>query len=143
MKNQVHDAIRDTCSALNIELCTYSVRLSVTTRAYHEIEIDAVDDEQAFNLVQQIDMRDYAWAFEDAGIDGDEIAYILGNEDQELEIELDLRSKGEPFSWVACAIVKQLAVATSDEERQRLVVCARDACTTARDREEPINNADT
>ena len=140
MTNQVHDAIRDTCSALNIEVYTYNVRLWVTTRAYHEIEVDAADDEQAFNLVQQIRMADYGWAFGENGIDGDEMAMITGNDDGELEIEVDLRAKGEPYSWVACEIVKQLAVATTDEERQRLIVCARNACTTARDREEPINN---
>ena len=141
--SQVHDAVRDSCAALDIEVYRYQVRLVVTTRAIHDLEVDAVDDDHAFNLVQQIRARDYAWAFEE-GMEGDEIAYITNRDDGELDcgadIEVDLRSKGEPYSWVACEIVKQLAVATTDEERQRLIVCARNACTTARDREEPINN---
>jgi hypothetical protein len=64
----------------------------------------ATDDDDAAAKVYEQDYR-----FTDS--EGDEIAYVyeLGKDSKGDEFEIDLRAEGQPFSWVAVSIVKDLA----------------------------------
>lgn len=95
-----------------VETNTYRVRIGVTARVFTEEEFEAVDDEAAAAYVKALDPHDffYSYSSED-GIEGDEIAF-WGEEDidnVEYENEVVLKKDGEPFSWTACDIVKDLA----------------------------------
>ena len=98
------EAVHTAALALGV-LKTYDVRVMVTKR--EEIvseEYEAVDEA---DLEQQLrtDLMDMER-------EGDEIAYVeypVGSAND--EVEIDLRDNGEPFSWDACVLVKELAKA--------------------------------
>jgi hypothetical protein len=109
------------------EMIDFSFRIGVTTRAFHEIEFEAESLEKAKERAATIDPADYLAHFSE-GIEGDQIGYLRQSDDSTGDdIEIDLRDEGEPFSWEACEIVKQLAALSSQDLR------GDSACTVVRD----------
>lgn len=98
------------------EVRTYSVRIRVTGRLYAEDTVEATSIEEACAMAGALDPSTYRFTYEKGdGFDGDEIAYVREADDEEAhEHEVDLRRSGEPFSWDACQIVKDLALAVED-----------------------------
>lgn len=133
------EAVDAAIEALDVPTSSYTVELAVTTRAYHQFEIMALDDADAIRRVKAIDIgSEYGHIFSGddmSGIEGDEIIYIDNEDGERLEITkgddtLDMRSPGEPFSWDACKIVKRLAeVDPADTEAiKTLLEEAKAAC---------------
>jgi hypothetical protein len=121
-------AIAEAAKAIGVTKTWYA-RYKVTTRDEIDDEIEAPDLDTAIRLMFQLAREDLYRRNGDQGIEGDEICFLTEESERMEEIEFDCREQGEPFSWDAVRIVKQLAVAETDEERQRLVVEARKACT--------------
>lgn len=101
------------------DLKEYTVRLAASARVFNEETIMASSIEEAIAKVRQINLEEYRWGYRydhEDGIDGDQIAYVKESDDDDLvdEVEVDLRDEGEPFSWEACDIVKDLAKAVTD-----------------------------
>ena len=91
------------------EMVEFSFRIGVTTRAFHEIEFEAESLEKAKEHAATINPAEYLAHFPE-GIEGDQIGYLRQSDDfAGDDIEIDLRDEGEPFSWEACGIVKQLS----------------------------------
>lgn len=128
--DNVNQAVRAAAKALELTK-SFSCRLMVTARTEAwDGDIEAIDESDAARQV--IDMIDTGEIRNgDDGIEGDEILFVISNEADEPsdEIEIDLRVQGQPFSWMACDIVKELATAETDEQRQALIVRAREACS--------------
>jgi hypothetical protein len=121
---------------------TYKVRLMVTGRLHAEDTFEAVDDEAAKAYVKALDPDDFIYSYSsDDSREGDEIAYWSLEDSETLdEEEVVLMKEGEPFSWDACNIVKDLAKLfnqriTGPEEGSHysevmmLIRRAHDACT--------------
>jgi hypothetical protein len=114
------EAVHVAIDALGLEQETFEFRLSVTRRDHHKFDVDALTFEDAVAKVKAMDIEDFRWAFGDDGFEGDEIIYWDGEpEDGQCEVEIDKRKDGEPFSWVACEIVKELAKLASEKDSIR------------------------
>ncbi|MGB3833773.1 MAG: hypothetical protein WA975_18130 [Mesorhizobium sp.] len=122
------------------DLKEYTVRLAASARVFNEDTIMATSIEDAIAKARQINLEEYRWGYRydhEDGIDGDQIAYVIEADDIEGdEVEVDLRDEGEPFSWEACQIVKDIAkvaakpdTTTRDEEILALMERAVAACT--------------
>ncbi|MES0071890.1 hypothetical protein [Mesorhizobium sp. M0058] len=120
------------------EMIDFKLRIGVTTRAFYEIEFEEASIDAAIERARSIKASTYASEFEN-GIDGDEIGYLSQADDRDGdETEIDMRTEGEPYSWIACEIVKSLAkvfgVPQSDDsvnnEINRLISEAQRACAT-------------
>jgi hypothetical protein len=76
-----------------------------------EVEADTL--EEAIAKAKAEGITPYTFEMEcDSDIEGDEIAYIVEMDGQEIDdgpIEVTLAEPGEPFSWAACDLVKHLA----------------------------------
>jgi hypothetical protein len=120
----------------------YPVRLWATFRCVCETEIEATSHEEAVAKARELDPDDFNFNFaEGMGIDGDVTAHVdWPDEDDETRdaFEVDLREEGEPFSWVACEIVKDLAKlaspdgsldASAEDATEKFVRRAVAACT--------------
>lgn len=95
----------------------YGVRLWATFRAVAETEVEAFSFESAVEKAKGISHHDFLYKIED-GAEGDETTHVFGPADEAPEdddpwagdgVEIDKRTDGEPFSWAACQIVKDLA----------------------------------
>lgn len=90
------------------ELKTFPVRLWITARMVCETEVEAASMEDAIAKAKELDFADYDFVYEQQ--EGDETAYIAAPDDELADpVEVDLREEGEPFSWEAVNIVKDLA----------------------------------
>ena len=123
-----------------VPLKEYTVRLAASARVFNEETIMATSIEDAKEKASKINLEEYRWGYRydhEDGIDGDQIAYVVEADDIEGdEVEVDLREAGEPFSWEACQIVKDMAkvaakpdTTSRDEEILALLERARAACS--------------
>lgn len=113
------------------ELKEYDVRIIVTVRAIAEDTILAKSWEDAVEKAGKLDPKDYVYSYErDQGIEGDEMAF-LGESGEMQEHEIDLRQDGEPLSWEAVKIVKDLAKLdiSDDQAIANLIGRAVTACS--------------
>jgi len=101
-------------------MVTFTVRIHATTRMHAHCSVEAIDVDHAKQLIRGLDISEVGmadwfggdWELEESpGIEGDQIAYIEGTDDEQFEneIEVDMRDKGEPWSWEACELVKRIA----------------------------------
>ena len=142
-KQERAEAIVEAVKALDEgSLIEYNVRYHVTTRMHADISVAALGIESVIELVKlgwHGDDLVTGWELEEPpGIEGDEVAFIEIEDPQgeHDEVEVDLRAEGEPFSWDACKIVKDMAkMAVGDgsivdhiEEVQALFARAIEAC---------------
>jgi len=110
------DAVNRMSAALGLAK-EFECRLMVTARTCAwEGNVEAMDMESCAREVQEM-LENGEISNGDDGIEGDEILYIRERGERgeinwdEDEIDIDLRSKNEPFSWLACELVKELAKA--------------------------------
>lgn len=89
----------------------YGARLAVTARIHSgTYYFRASDDEAAAKHVEGLKWRDFSFEYSmDDGVEGDEIAWWWLEDNPDAEVEIVLKEDGEPFSWTACEIVKELA----------------------------------
>jgi len=137
-------AVAEAAKALGVTKL-YNVRFMATVREEHSWDCQAHSLASAATLAQEYAHERLHVMFGDGGIEGDEIAYVVADEDDfDDEIEVDCRWQGEPFSWEAVRIVKLLAEAVTDDERQMIIGLAREACrvpdVTDYITDEPISN---
>lgn len=93
-----------------VETKEYTIRIGVTVRAFAEENFEAASWEEAVEKAKAYQPADFLYRYDHDGIEGDEIGYLREADDYESdEHEVDLRKDGEPFSWFACEIVKELA----------------------------------
>ncbi|MEN5275795.1 hypothetical protein ABE527_02480 [Brucella sp. TWI432] len=86
----------------------FPVRLWMTARMVCETTVKATSMEDAVAKVKEIDFADYDFVFEMQ--DGDESAHIEDPDDKSADpIEVELWSEGEPLSWTAVHLTKDLA----------------------------------
>lgn len=94
----------------------YGVRLWATFRACAETSVTATSFAEAVTRARELDHGDFDFKIEE--MDGDETLHVFGPDDDNPGdddawggdgVEVDKRSKGEPFSWDACQLVKELA----------------------------------
>ncbi len=91
----------------------YSWRLMATSR--QEVQTGVTEAADLSDL-RRIVIEDFLG---DAGrsrldIEGDEFLYIDAVDDDHVDQEIDLREHGEPFSWMARELVKELAKAPAN-----------------------------
>jgi len=123
----------------------FIVRIHATTRMHSHVRVEAIDVDHAKQLIRSLDINrvgtiDWSggdWELQESpDIEGDQVAYIEAttdngeDEDFENEIEVDMRDKGEPWSWEACELVKRLAVLnietiTLDQFTDTVLLCRR------------------
>lgn len=104
-------AVAVASDALDLPMEEFHVRICSTARVEYECNIEAVDMDHAKQLVMLIRPRSKEYALmEGYGIEGDEIAYVSHADDIGADEEqIDIKEEGEPFSWDACELVKELA----------------------------------
>jgi len=142
------EAIAEAAKALDLTKL-YNVRFMATVREGCEVDFEAHSLTSAAEQAYEYAHGPLHRMFGDSGVEGDAIAYVsdvdanlegLGED----EIEVDCRWQGEPFSWEAVRIVKLLAEAVTDDERQMIIGLAREACrvpdVTDYITDEPISN---
>lgn len=123
-----------------IETKEYTIRIGVTVRAFASENFEAASWEEAVEKAKAYQPTDFLYRYDHDGIEGDELGYLREADDYESdEHEIDLRKEGEPFSWFACEIVKDLAklhgiecgydTHTAQEAIGKLIERARAACT--------------
>lgn len=128
-------AVADAAEALGVELDKFSVHLAVTTRYYIQYEdIEALTIEDAVRQAAELDIDDaYRMIDRDdnlGGVEGDEVLMVYSENGDTREI--DNRKPGEPFSWEACQIVKELAKIdpTNSVAIEGIIRRAKEACDT-------------
>lgn len=111
------------------ELQDFNVRIMVTARVEAETSVEAVDLAHAKELVAKLDPNDFNFSYDkDQGFDGDAIAYVSEDGDDEHEQDLYICEPGELMSWTACDIVAELAACGEDLDKlMQLVWRAREA----------------
>lgn len=101
----------------------YGVRIWATFRTVAETTVTATSFEEAVKKAEELELTgpvlDFSFAIPDGNDpEGDETVHVFGPDDADLYnedpwegegFEVDRRKDGEPFSWDACAIVKDLA----------------------------------
>lgn len=124
-------------------LITYGVRFWATFRSCAEMEIEAENLEDLEAKVRAVDWSglQFASQLEDLTKDGDESASLFGPMDGVDDsdpwgtnlTEVDLRADGEPMSWEAVRIVKDLAALHGEgwesTDIVRFISRAQRACT--------------
>ncbi|MCO5730114.1 hypothetical protein [Rhizobium sp. SSA_523] len=94
----------------------YGIRLWATLRGEYEYTVHASSLEDAIAKAKAAD-HTYC-SFKVDSVDGDQTAHVFGPDDDNPEdddawggngVEIDMREPGEPFSWDACQLVKDLA----------------------------------
>ena len=104
---------------------TYQIRWAIAACETSEYEdIEAVDLRHAIELAEE-----YRPA--NTGDDTLQITEIPDHDNYlyEDEFEIDRRAPGNPFSWDACHIVKDLAMSGPGDDLTEFLVRAREACT--------------
>lgn len=98
-------------------LRTYGVRLHATMRAECSTEVEATSFAEAVEKAKALNHDDFNYSIDDT-IEGDETMMIYGPADDDPDdddkwggegVDIDKRKAGEPFSWEACQLVKDLA----------------------------------
>jgi hypothetical protein len=121
-----------------LEPIKWNFTIAVTTRAFCDNQtIMAVTLEEAIEKLKVLDLNDYYYDSSKEGIEGDEQITLTDGDLDECgtDVVIDRRSKGEPFSWEACELVKSLAainesqLASNLTEISELIRRARAACT--------------
>jgi uncharacterized protein YprB with RNaseH-like and TPR domain len=117
---------------------TYKVRLMVTARIHAEDTFEAQGDEAAQKYVEALNPRDFIYSYSsDDGVEGDEVAFWSLEDDETGGVgdegEVVLMKEGEPFSWDAVNITKDLAklqtVEFNHEDVAKLIQRAITACS--------------
>lgn len=94
----------------------YGVRLWATFRACAETTVTATSFGEAVTKARELDHGHFNFNIEE--MDGDESLTVFGPDDDDRDstdawesdgVEIDKRRAGEPFSWDACQLVKDLA----------------------------------
>lgn len=126
-----HEAARarhEAARALGL-LTDYFPSWRVTTRAS--------EDGQAFSALDigaaiRVAVADKPHAIDDENVEGDEVLFMDAYDSKglpmNLDIEIDARQPGEPFSWTACEIIKHMAAAGPGDDLTKFLVAAREAC---------------
>lgn len=114
------------------ELKTFPVRLWITARMVCETDVEATSMEDAIAKAKELNFSGHDFAYE--GLEGDESAHIVDPDDElAAPVEIDLREEGEPFSWEAVNIVKDLAAfyhkGWDSSDMVHLIGLAHRACT--------------
>lgn len=110
----------------------YRIRIGVTARVFTTETFTADSWEQAVEKAKAYNPREFRFTYDHEDIEGDEIAYLREDGDERAdEFEVDLREAGEPYSWVAVELVKELAKRKVTDDLGVFVLRARDACATA------------
>lgn len=102
----------------------YTLRLMATYRIPSMLDVEADSDEAAIEMAKTANLAaftmDTSYAARDSEVEGDEIVFIDTIEDDASitleDMEIDRRAEGEPFSWEAVALVKQIARLQTEEE---------------------------
>jgi hypothetical protein len=104
------EAVHEAAEALGL-LSDYCVTASMTARVHYTESVAAASVEEAIAMAKQANyFGNQVFDYEGDGCEGDEIIYILPLDDRTADgTEVDCRADGEPFSWEACQIVKDLA----------------------------------
>jgi hypothetical protein len=130
-------AVAVASEALDLPMQEFHVRICSTARVEYNCNIEAVDMDHAKQLALLLNPHPKEYELMVGyDIEGDEIAYITPEDDETYSIEevVDLKEEGEPFSWEACELVKELAKVetwTSDT-LQEFVHKARELCKGGR-----------
>lgn len=101
-------------------LKTYGVRCWATFRASADTQVEAFNQDGAIAVAKTMDwsMLNFFANIDDFTVERDETAQVFGPADDGSDhddpwqgdgLEVDLRAAGEPFSWDAVGIVKELA----------------------------------
>lgn len=97
-------------------MAAFQLRVMATARIAGYVTIDADTEELAIEQAKKLDVDSVVFQVDDDFyIEGDPIGFLQPEYDGTPEtenaepIELDLRADGEPLSWNACQIVKDLA----------------------------------
>lgn len=128
----------------------YGVRIWATYRTVAETTVTATSFDEAVEKAKALAIKGPMLEFsfeipEGYDPEGDETVHVFGPDDEDLDsddpwegdgVEIDRRSDGEPFSWEACAIVKDMAklhgLPTDPEcltQIEALINRAKAACT--------------
>lgn len=95
----------------------YGIRLWATFRGECDITVEATSFEAAIEAARKLDHNDHNFTFTDT-VEGDQSAQVFGPDDDNPDdddewggdgVEVDMRADGDPFSWTACHITKELA----------------------------------
>ncbi|EUB97272.1 hypothetical protein PMI07_000848 [Rhizobium sp. CF080] len=98
-------------------LRTYGVRLFATFRGECDTEVQATSFDEAVAKATTLRHDDFNYSIDDA-IEGDQTMIVYGPDEDDPNdddkwggdgVEMDMRKDGEPFSWEACHLVKELA----------------------------------
>jgi hypothetical protein len=91
----------------------YPVRLWATLRGVAETTIEARNHDEAVEKARALKHSEFRFDPADGyDIEGDETIHVdwpYDEDEGDDPVEIDKRKDGEPFSWVACEIVKELA----------------------------------
>lgn len=140
MEMTTHTDANDALSNLEPEPKVYRLRIGVTVRAFGVERFEAASWEEAIAKAQTYNPRDFCYGHDYENIEGDEIGYLSGDNDEDFAdpVEVDLREDGEPYSWNAVQIVKDLAKLTEKDAAPALVdvlpllTRAKEACAKER-----------
>lgn len=112
-----------------LEMQEFNVRIRATARVECETTVEAVDWAHAKELAAKLDTNDFRFSYEKQdGLEGDAIAWVSEEADDEHEQEVAICDPGEVFSWTACDIVSKLAACEEDLDKlMELVWLAREA----------------
>lgn len=138
-------AVAVASEALDLPMQQFNVRVYATTRMHAHTSLEAIDMDHAKQLVMLIDPDRLDYELEDQpGVDGDEVAFVElddGNYDEE---QVDIKLDGEPYSWDACELVKELAKVepafTTQEKFNEFIEKARELCAGGR---KPLEKKET
>ena len=128
---------------------SYGVRMWATFRALAQTEIEATSYADAIEKAKAIEftgLHGFAFEIEDGNeAEGDETMMVYGPDDDDPNdddtwggdgVEIDKRRPGEPFSWDACQLVKDLAALADiknesfvKEKAAELIARAKSFCT--------------
>lgn len=109
---------------------SYGVRLWATFRGSYETQVIATSFEEAVKKASELKHQEFNYEFDD-DVEGDETMMVYGPEDGDTGEddpwagngqEVDSRKDGEPFSWDACQLVKDLAKLHPTEFESHVVV---------------------
>ncbi|MDR6954162.1 hypothetical protein J2X65_003530 [Ancylobacter sp. 3268] len=122
---------------------SYGVRLWGTFRGCATTEVEATSFEEAMAKAAELEHLYFGFSLED-GIEGDQTMSVFGPADDAPDdedawggdgTEIDKRDDGEPFSWDAVNIVKDLAKASPDGNTEIIMTLstfidrAKNACS--------------
>lgn len=116
-------AVETAAQALGL-MKTYQYRVAFTTRTYANEQIEATSVTAAIAKLREMNISDDYGHYNDSGVEGDELITLLDEDGDELA-ELDMRSPGEPFSWTACELVKELAKDDGFKSERDAVIALR------------------